>query len=998
MKRKPYQSTIFRKILLSMLAIVLIQSALIYGVIIYGGTLVELENNSFDIFGEKVVSRKNNLENEMLQRWSELSAAVDTAEKLAEEFAAENRTDVLSMTADQTQSEIFLTTYAEELINLIRRNTVSGTFIVLDSKNDTRKNGLYLRDYDPSTSSSDHSDLLVLRGSSAVTKKINISLDSLWQPKFTLTADNSFFYTKPFEAALTFGTLEWKDLGYWSSPFRMDGENPNDTIDMITYSVPLRTEKGVPFGVLGIEISSDYLKKQLPAGELHSENRGSYLIAQGTVDSDVYRSFIRSGSALSTMLDATKQIEFQSEPNHKNFYSFGTENLPFASDEGKIYGAVQSLTLYNTNTPFENDKWVLIGIISENYLLEFSHHFQQILIITWIASFLIGAVVIAGTARMITKPISTLTQKLKKADPNVRIELEPVHIAEIDKLSDSIQSLSMQVMESAQRLSKIMELTSVEMAAFEYDAKKKMIFCTKQFFSILNRPDLGTSDKYIASEAFRSIFDSLEGEAEDDSGTSILYSIDAHEQTRWVRLKLAADNIQTLGVVIDVTQEICEKRQLEHDRNYDLLTNLLNRRAFYEQMQKLFSSPQLLRTAAVVMMDLDDLKFVNDTYGHDYGDEYIRSAAAAIRRGAGESSVISRISGDEFVFLLYGFSTQEQIRAICMQIKTALQKSLLYLPDGSSMQIRASAGIAWYPQDSADYDELVRYADFTMYMVKKTNKGRFDEFSIEDYNNKAYLLQCREELNMLLEHSMVDYYFQPIVDACTGEIFGFEALMRPDTPNIRTPDKLLSLARSQSKLSEVERLTMFEAIRSFGNQNGFESGVCLFINSISNQLLSDDDAKLLEQKYGSVLHHIVLELTEEECNDSSVTRRKRIYAARWKAQIALDDYGIGYNGDAVLLEIKPDYIKLDMSLVRDVHQDENKRVLIENILSYCKDRGIRVIAEGIEKREEMEALILAGVDYLQGYYLGRPLPTVPTAQERIHCRAEIRKIAGVKES
>ena len=170
-----------------MLIIVLIQSVLIYGAIIYGGSLTELEKNSFDIFGEKVISRKNNLENEMLQRWSELSAAVETAEKLAADLAEENQTDILALAANQSLADLYLTSYAEELINLIRRNTVSGTFLVLENGNDTTKNGLYLRDYDPSTSSSDHSDLLVLRGSPAITKKINISLDSLWQPKFTFT-------------------------------------------------------------------------------------------------------------------------------------------------------------------------------------------------------------------------------------------------------------------------------------------------------------------------------------------------------------------------------------------------------------------------------------------------------------------------------------------------------------------------------------------------------------------------------------------------------------------------------------------------------------------------------------------------------------------------------------------------------------------------------------------------------------------------------------------
>ena len=126
--------------------------------------------------------------------------------------------------------------------------------------------------------------------------------------------------------------------------------------------------------------------------------------------------------------------------------------------------------------------------------------------------------------------------------------------------------------------------------------------------------------------------------------------------------------------------------------------------------------------------------------------------------------------------------------------------------------------MAWYPDDGENYDELIRYADFAMYMVKKTNKGAVVEFNLESYSKESYLLQCKEELNTILEKGLVDYAFQPIVDARDGSVYAYEALMRPNTENIKSPDALLALARSQSKLQQIEKLTFFKGMEIFSKK------------------------------------------------------------------------------------------------------------------------------------------------------------------------------------
>lgn len=177
--------------------------------------------------------------------------------------------------------------------------------------------------------------------------------------------------------------------------------------------------------------------------------------------------------------------------------------------------------------------------------------------------------------------------------------------------------------------------------------------------------------------------------------------------------------------------------------------------------------------------------------------------------------MVSRLSGDEFVVFFHGFADKEGIRRVLEGDSPSHENGDHPAAGSVRVPVPGLGGVSWYPDDSRQYDVLIRYADFAMYMVKRTNKGQFNEFDRERYVREAHLLQCKEELNDLLENERVSFQFQPIVDARTGALFGVEALIRPHTENIKTPYELLSLARSQSKLGEVERLTWFKALEGF---------------------------------------------------------------------------------------------------------------------------------------------------------------------------------------
>ena len=985
--------TILIKISLPLLLAMLIQAGLIFSVILFGGTTKQMKANAYDILAEKVVSRKNDLENEMIQRWSNVSGPMQTILELTGDVLERYQAgpEALEINADVTNE--LLRQVSSPLMALMRTNSVSGAFIVFDGPGtQDKKAGLYLRDSDPSSTPSDNSDLLAVRGPSPITKYLNIPMDTLWQPSFGLNETDDYYY-KPFLAAKKDRGLDAADFGYWSRPFYLNGqENENDSTHIITYSLPLLYGDGTPIGVLGVEISIDYLRKWLPSDELQADNRGGYLLAvrsASQTDGTAYtcEPVAKNGSLL-MQLQETGPFAFSASSAHTGAYTVVSPD----SGDRDIDGQTAALKLYNTHTPFEDDQWVLTGLVYRRDLLDASLKLQRTILLSLGISLVLGIASILLAAKIITKPVTNLAQKLRESNPNRVIRLKRLGITEIDELSDAIELLSQKVSDSASRLSKILELTGVDVAAFEYDRKAGIVYVTDHFFDILALQPENDSHSLTDAELerlFHPLIDRAE-EADPQSGTYV-FRVGPDYAPRWIRLKVVEGSERNLGVVTDITAEITEKRKIEHDRDYDLLTNIYNRRAFHNTMQGLFRSPALLKTGALMMIDLDNLKYINDTYGHDYGDEYIRCAADALLAAAGSRAVVARMSGDEFFVFLYGGASKEEIRNIVRSLHSRLLDTIVLLPGQESMHVRASGGISWYPDDSADYEELIRYADFAMYKVKRTDKGRFKEFDRETYDRERYLLQGKETLNTIIERSLIRYQFQPIVDAATGDIFAYEALMRPQSDAISTPEQLLSLARSQSMLPQIERLTWFQALACFTTQPFSQTGCRLFVNSIASQALSEPDIREIERLYGPYLNRLVMELTEEERPDSDAMQHKLRLAGRWNAGLALDDFGMGYNSEAILVDTPLQYVKLDMSIIRHIDIDQSRLKLLQNLISYSRERGIAVIAEGVETREEMRVLIENGVDYLQGFYLGRPSYDVYTLPETL--RADIRGLA-----
>ena len=459
--------------------------------------------------------------------------------------------------------------------------------------------------------------------------------------------------------------------------------------------------------------------------------------------------------------------------------------------------------------------------------------------------------------------------------------------------------------------------------------------------------------------------------------------------THYITLRVThimGESASEVGLAEDMTTTVLEQQRIEHERDYDTLTGLYRRRAFDRACEALFQQPEKLGCAALLMMDLDNLKQINDTYGHDWGDQYIRQTGQCFAANTPANTICSRLSGDEFLIFFYGYQDQAQLRAQLELLSAALQRSVSILPNGKQLHISISGGIAWYPTDGHDLLTLKKYADFAMYQVKHSHKGRMCDFDIGSYHQEAYAAQTQQDFERLLQEELVSYHFQPIYSARSGRVAAYEALMRVDLPTLHSPAQVMQLAHETGRLYEIERITVFHSSEIFQRmqaQGLLQSDALLFINSIANVSLTVEDVEEYAQRYPELLKRLVVEITEQEDLDRACLERKRNVPG-FSGSFALDDYGSGYSNELNLLELSPRYIKIDISIVRGIDTDRDKQQIVSNIVAYAHARSMQLIAEGIETEAQLRTVIGLGVDLLQGYYLSRPAavpaPVAPEAQ------------------
>ncbi len=992
--------SIYWRVFTPLLIAVFFQIALFTIAINSTGVITRVEDNALALLAEKTASRQAYTAGEMVGRWSNLADEETELSDLIDAYLADNGRTAQEMRNDWALNADIIKALAPRMIDMLRLNQATGLYCVLDGigvdGNEDSYAAFYIRDASPETSSANNADLTVLRGMPTLARSLELSLSGYWQASCTFDdphKESAAFFFAPIQTARQNNATEGRYFGRWSTSFRFADELAD--YELFTYSVPLIGQNGEVYGVLGVELSIDYVARMLSYDELTSEKRGVYVLGMTQDGGQSYSVVCKSGPAYQSYFGTDTAIVL-SDSSHGELKMASSAS----GDPRALLASVQPIRLYEHNTPFEGEEWALISIVPQEELLGFSNQFRTVLGICEAAILIAGIVVALFVSRAINSPISSLVSEVRLSDPNKAVKLSRTAIQEIDELSASIETLSSSVAESSSRISQIITMAHIPLGVFEYSSSADTVYFSETLFDVLGWPDYDP-DKIYSKVQLLERLNALEQQIYDQDAH--VYQIQRPGESRpaWVQINLENHENKRLGVVRDVTAEISQKRKIEYERDYDTLTNILNRRAFKREIDALFDKRrQDLQVAALLMMDLDNLKYLNDKYGHDLGDRYIQAFSQKVRLFERYGALVGRRSGDEFYILLYGYRSKDEIRTILHTVLPQIKVSELLLPDGDIYKIRASGGLTWYPDDATEPDDLIRYADFAMYSIKRSVKGDIAEFDRKAYNADAILINGAEALNRMIEGGHVRYALQTIVDT-RGGIYGYEMLMRPQIREFSSPLEVLRIARAQSKMQHIERMTWEKSLQTFSEQcakGSIVPNAKVFINSTSSHTLSPAVRAQIESDYPELLGRVVLEITEgEQQNDANFQSKMEMIHA-WNGMIAIDDFGTGYNSELSLISYAPDIVKLDMSMVRNVDRDSSRQRLIAGVLDYAHARGILVLAEGVETLQEMRALVLLGVDLLQGYYVAHPgfepEPIDPDVITAIRIADELRDAGG----
>ena len=982
-KRKP---KLIARLLVPMLFLVILQATIFWLVLIFGGEFNYVRQYAYNTLVDKTENRKNYLENDLRERVPYVQESSVKINDLIMSILAEQGATIADLQSDKDLNRQLMEAAVEPMVDLMRRSVVNDVYLILetgdlysdDSGASSAKAALYLRDLD-TMSDAGYEDLLMEMGFTFIAQKYGIILDSGWSLHFGPNSEdekNYGFYYKTLQTARENQALPIEHLGYWSGFSSL----ANETAESMKYSLPLIAEDGSVYGIIGIGLTEKTILSDLPVNDFTNET-ACYVLGRRQTNS-TYDIITHSGTAFGELLGNPRDLQIEG--------SLGDNVSDITSDYGiPLAGSVQSIKLYDADSPYFAEQWALIAVADRASVLSPLNNIIRMLTFAAVVSMAISIVVMIVSSYGVVRPISDTIKKINSSrEYSEVIRFQPSNIYEFDKMTDAITQLQINAQDFSSQVSQMIRIADVGLGTFMYDRTNDTIFVGQSLFKLLWLKEERDEDALMSRQEFMNNIVSeetrqmltdalmLSPEAA-QTEYSREYSVGSPDgSTRWIRLNLVFNGAKSIGIMQDITGVIMEKQRIEYERDYDSTTGLLNRRAYNQRLAELFNNKDELKTTAVIMLDLDNLKFVNDTHGHDFGDEYIKTAANALRRFETYGGIVSRLSGDEFNICLPGYSSKDEAREIINLVRGELLESSCLLADGSRFKIRASAGVAWYPDDARSHEMLMKYADFAMYTIKHSKKGGLAEFDMETYAADSVLLTGVEEVNRIIDERSVRYAFQSIISTKTGQIYGYEALMRPLSNIFQSHLELLRTAKTGAKLYELECLTWTKALDDFQTQidaGRIANGSHVFINSIASCVLDPEDMAVIEAAHGNLLSQVVLEILEiENTNEDSISRKTR-RMEQWNAQVALDDFGIGYNSEAVLAELKPNIIKIDHSIVSGCDKDVSRRNIINRLVKLAHARRILVLASGIETAEELKTVIACGADLLQGYYLGRPL-------------------------
>ncbi|UTA47175.1 EAL domain-containing protein [Simiduia sp. 21SJ11W-1] len=429
----------------------------------------------------------------------------------------------------------------------------------------------------------------------------------------------------------------------------------------------------------------------------------------------------------------------------------------------------------------------------------------------------------------------------------------------------------------------------------------------------------------------------------------------------------------------DITKIRQQQAQLEHQAFYDTLTGLPNRRLLLEKLAHALKKGQRHGCkTAVIFIDLDDFKKINDTAGHAQGDNFLVSTTARLASYLRDCDTLARLGGDEFILIMEGLQNQQQIISLLDRVLNLFNTP--FQIHETHYVVTASVGVALAPQDGKQPEELIRKADMAMYQAKQAGKNKFHFFDARLERMALHRVSTEQKLRKALDNNELLLHYQPKISLGSGTLVGVEALLRWQLPDgqLIFPDQFIPVAESTGLIYAITRWVFAQAHdRIHAWQGTALANVSLSINVSAQDF---DDPVFLPTVIQALDNKPIpqgkleFEITESTLLDNARANKVISHLHRHGVEVAIDDFGTGYSSFSYLQEMRINSLKIDRSFITDLHIHPRKQAIVKSIINVGENLGLKIVAEGVELAEELTCLKQLNCHQAQGYLFSKPIP------------------------
>jgi diguanylate cyclase (GGDEF)-like protein/PAS domain S-box-containing protein len=640
--------------------------------------------------------------------------------------------------------------------------------------------------------------------------------------------------------------------------------------------------------------------------------------------------------------------------------------------------------------------WIVAGVMpTEQAFYQINHIRSQSILVAILLCLLVLPLLWFFLRRQLTSLQHSIeliqAQSLKKMIEPIPLE-GCTEIRQMQTSFNQLQSRIQQDQESLRLSAKVFQSSSE--AIVITDAQNRILAVNPAFTQITQyqlEEVLGRDPKLLSSgsqgvEFYRTMWQSILTTGK-WSGEILNRRKNGEIYTEWLNISTVYDEDHQPQQRIAIFSDISEKKRNENliweQANYDALTGLPNRRLFHDRLeQEIKKAEREHNLLALMFIDLDRFKEVNDTLGHEAGDILLKEAAARISHCVRDTDTLARLGGDEFTVILPGMADTDRLEIIANQIIQTL--ALPFAIGEASVYVSASIGITIFPNDAAELSSLLKNADQAMYVAKNKGRNQFRYFTASMQEAAHTRLQLSTDLRIALQAEQLEVYYQPIIDLQSGEVTKAEALIRWHHPvlGMVSPAIFIPLAEDIGLINAIGdwvfQQSALQALHWNLNKASHLPNIQISVNKSPRQFVAgQNNLDIVEWLHKLALppNCIVMEITEGLLMDDRSEVKETLLAYRDAGiQVSLDDFGTGYSAMSYLQRFDIDYIKVDQSFVRNMTNSAGDVAIVEAIIVMAHKLGMKVIAEGVETQQQREMLMAAGCDYGQGYLFARPMP------------------------